>query len=155
MSAAEQGSFKPRERAVLSAFARGCLDDPLAKHEAIAGAIELRLQLLPAEPRAQLLMFVKLLGARWFWFLRTGVARSLTTVTQPVRHRLLRGLAKSRLAPLRVGYQALRQLVMAAHYADERTWKALAYPAPKRLGRLVTTARLAHDASQRREAAVG
>ncbi|MCZ7564166.1 MAG: hypothetical protein M5U08_10575 [Burkholderiales bacterium] len=36
--------------------------------------------------------------------------------------------------PLRQGYLALHELVLAAHYADAASWPAIGYPGPPALG---------------------
>jgi hypothetical protein len=62
-----------------------------------------------------------------------GRARPFTRLAPERQDEVLRAWRGSKLALRRTGYQALRKMCLAAHYARDEAWAPLAYPPPMKL----------------------
>jgi hypothetical protein len=119
-----------RRFAVLAAIAARTVRAPGADPAEIAHTVDAHLQTGVAEERADLLQLLSLFENALAGALLDGRFRPFTRLSGEAQDRVLATWRGSRIAVRRVGYQALKKLTCAAHYASLATWPSVGYPGP-------------------------
>lgn len=100
--------------------------DPVA----IAHAVDVALTRTPPEAQADMNKLLALLENALPGLLLDARFQPFTRLSAEGRDRVLEKWRTSRFALRRTGYQALRKLCLASHYAEETSWGPIAYAPP-------------------------
>ena len=130
--------LQPRELRTLSALADALLPPDKSEWRESAGVRAAGyLRFLSRRELGQVRIFLRLLEAPAAgWLLATHRRAPFSALSVDERGRVLRGLANSRLAQVRLGFEAFKRLVAIAYYADAPArgsnpiWQQLGYPGP-------------------------
>lgn len=112
-------------RAAAKAFIPELADAPPATWERLEATVERTLDDRPAAMRRQLVLFLRCLDL--LALLRHG--RRLTRLPAAQRTRLLEGLSRASLLPIRRGVWGLRTLVQMGYYTQPEVQAAIGYRA--------------------------
>ena len=122
--------LEPRPFRALVAFAARVVTaagrDPIA----IAQGVDQLLVAAPVETRSDLNKLLGLLDNALGALLLDGRLTPFSRLDDKAQDHALTQWRDSRLAVRRTGYQALRKLCLATHYAGEASWAALGYAPP-------------------------
>jgi hypothetical protein len=125
-------------RSVFAAIGRGVLDGALpssldARNAALRAQMD-RLDVtiagLSSATRSELSDLLALLASPPGRMTLAGLHTAWTDASAAEVQDALQGMRRSSLALRRQAYQALRDLTLAAYYADAATWTQLGYPGP-------------------------
>ncbi|MDB4941766.1 MAG: hypothetical protein JWP97_1300 [Labilithrix sp.] len=127
---------------VLVAVAQRIVTPAGADHVAIAHGVDMALQRLPVESQHDMVKLLGLLENALPGLVLDQRISPFTRLSPEGRDKVLDSWATSRITVRRTGYQALRKLCLAAHYAEETSWPPLHYEPPSGLSAM------AYDDSQ-------
>lgn len=132
------GRLTPAGRAMFAALSRAVLGpmlppgDPAAM-TAQVDRVAATIAGLPPALQQELAQLLALLAMPPTRLALTGLAHPWETATDADLHHMLETLRHSPWALRRQVYQALRDLVNAAWFADVAAWRGIGYPGPRRL----------------------
>lgn len=122
--------LSPRTFQIVAAIARRVVVAPDADAATIALAVDGALTRLPVEAQEDvnklILLFENALGG----LLLDGRALPFTRLSPEAQDHVLERWRDSRFVVRRTGYQALRKLCLASHYASPASWASLPFPEP-------------------------
>jgi len=119
---------------VVVAIARRVVQAPDAAPVAIAHGADDSLTHLPDEAQHELNQLVGLFETALGGLVLDGRLRPFTRLSPEDQDHVLERWRDSRLALRRTGYQALRKLCLASHYALASSWPSAHFPAPTPVG---------------------
>jgi hypothetical protein len=126
--------LRPRSFQVLAAIARRVVTAPDADPGAIAHGADDALTSVPAEAQGDFNDLLGLFETALGGLVLDGRVRPFTRLSPEEQDRALESWRDSRLALRRTGYQALRKLCLAAHYARPESWASAHFPPPTPVG---------------------
>lgn len=127
--------LSPSSFQTLVAFARRVVTVRGADALSIAHGLDGLLRFAPPEVGADLDGALKLLESAAAGLLLDGRLVPFTRMGGPAQDAAILAWRDSNLGARRAGYQALRKLCFAVHYAEESSWAALGYAVPTGLNR--------------------
>ena len=130
-----------RAAAIVAALVPVVLEDSLptegpARAEAVkevVQAFDRAVSGLSPAVQGEVAQLFALLGLAAGRFIVAGVRSDWHEATPDEVHAFLRRWRTSRFGPLRAGYQALTQLLLAAWYGNPASWERIGYPGPPAL----------------------
>lgn len=122
-----------RRFAVLGAIAARTVRAPGADPVEIAHRVDDTLALGTPEAQRDLLQLLGLFENALAGLAFDGRLQPFTRLQPEAQDAVLVHWRDSRIAVRRSGYQALRKLTLAAHYAGPESWKSVGYPGPPQI----------------------
>jgi hypothetical protein len=124
-----------RQFAILAAVAARMVTAPGADPIEIAHGVDLTLTFGSLEAQKDFQRLLLLLESALAGLAFDGRGRPFTRLSPEAQDAVLAAWRDSRLVVRRSGYQALRKLTEAAHYASPSSWASVGYPGPPQISR--------------------
>jgi hypothetical protein len=122
-----------RQFAILAAVAARTVRAPGADPTGIAHAIDDLMSRNAPEVQDEFKKLLVLFDNALAGLLFDGRAKPFTRLSPEAQDAVLANWRGSRIVVRRAGYQALRKLTCAAHYAQPGSWASVGYPGPPQL----------------------
>jgi hypothetical protein len=116
--------------AILAAIAARTVHDPIADPVEVAHAVDATMALAVPEAQDDLRRVLALFESGLVGLLFDRRVRPFTRLDPEAQDAVLAAWRDSALVLRRGGYQALRKLTLAAHYASPRSWEGVGYGGP-------------------------